>query len=174
MQYLLGVDWSKTRAYALGLNGLYVNLKGRESRGIVAPGEEYQKLLDRLERDLLAVRDPRTGAQVVTLVVQTPRDFHGPQIEIGPDIIVGYNKGYRSSWESPLGEFPREIFVDNPDPWSGDHLGDYRHVPGVLLTNKKITLDSPALYDLTVAILDEYGVPKAPEMLGQDCLGERE
>ena len=126
---------------------------------------------EQIERRLLELRDPRNGQQAVSLVVQTHRDFHGSQIDIGPDIIVGYNRGYRSSWDSPLGEFPKPIFVDNPDPWSGDHLGDYRHVPGVLLTNKKITLDEPALYDLTVAVLDEYGVAKPPEMIGRDCLG---
>jgi predicted AlkP superfamily phosphohydrolase/phosphomutase len=173
VEYLIGVDWSNTRAYALGLNGLYVNLKGREGRGIVNPGPEHQQLLDQLEKDLLELRDPRNGQQAVTLVVQTQRDLHGSQIDIGPDIIVGYNRGYRSSWESPLGEFPKEVFVDNPDPWSGDHLVDYRHVPGVLLTNRRITLDQPALFDLTVAILDEYGIQKTPEMLGQDCLGEQ-
>jgi predicted AlkP superfamily phosphohydrolase/phosphomutase len=174
VEYLFGVDWSKTKAYALGLNGLYVNLRGREGQGIVNPGAEQQELLDRLEADLLALRDPRNDQQAVTLVVQTERDFHGSEIAIGPDIIVGYNKGYRSSWESPLGEFPKEIFIDNPDPWSGDHLTDYRHVPGVLLTNQKITMEEPALYDLTVAILDEYGIDKTPEMLGQDCLERRE
>jgi predicted AlkP superfamily phosphohydrolase/phosphomutase len=172
VKYLLGVDWKKTKAYALGLNGLYVNLAGRERQGIVTPGPEYQELLDRLEKELLELRDPRNGKRAVTLVVQTRRDFHGEQIKIGPDIIVGYNLGYRSSWDSPLGEFPKEIFTDNPDPWSGDHLTDYRHVPGVLLTNKRITMDEPALYDLTVAILDEYGVGKTAQMQGRDCLGE--
>jgi predicted AlkP superfamily phosphohydrolase/phosphomutase len=165
------VDWSQTRAYALGLNGLYVNLEGREQRGIVKPGAEYEKLLDQLEKDLLEMVDPRNGQHAVTLVTRTHRDFHGPHIDIGPDIIVGYNMGYRSSWESPLGSFPREIFVDNLDEWSGDHAMDHRLVPGVLLTNRKITLEEPALYDLTVAILDEYGIPKTEEMIGEDCLG---
>ncbi len=166
------VDWSRTKAYALGLNGLYVNLRGREANGIVNPGREHQELLDQLERDLLGMVDPRNGNQVVTLVVQTKRDFHGPYLDVGPDIIVGYNWGYRCSWETPLGEFPEEVFVDNDNPWSGDHSVDYRHVPGVLLTNKKITMDAPGLRDLTVGILDEYGVAKTQEMLGQDCLGE--
>jgi predicted AlkP superfamily phosphohydrolase/phosphomutase len=164
-------DWSQTKAYAVGLNGLYVNLKGRERRGIVEP-EEYDKLLDQLEKDLLELVDPRNGNDVVTLITRTHRDFHGPHVDIGPDIIVGYNWGYRSSWESPLGTFPREVFVDNLDEWSGTHLNDYRLVPGVLLTNKKITLEQPALYDLTVAILDEYGIPKLKEMIGEDCLDD--
>ena len=97
--------------------------------------------------------------------------FHGEYADDGPDIVVGYNWGYRSSWTSPLGEFPKQIFTDNIEAWSGDHSVDYRLVPGVLIANRPIMLDEPALYDLTVAVLDEYGVEKTDEMIGQDCLG---
>jgi predicted AlkP superfamily phosphohydrolase/phosphomutase len=169
--WFANVDWSRTTAYAVGLNGLYVNLGGREKRGIVSPGPDYEKLLDRLERDLLEMRDPRDDQQAVTLVIRTHRDFSEEHVDIGPDIIVGYNWGYRSSWKSPLGGFPREVFVDNDDAWSGDHSVDYRQVPGVLISNREITLDEPALYDLTVAILDEYGIPRPDGMIGEDCLG---
>jgi predicted AlkP superfamily phosphohydrolase/phosphomutase len=168
-ELFMNVDWKRTKAYGLGLNGLYVNLKGREKNGIV-PEEQYEEILDQLEQDLLAMRDPRNGRQPVSLVTRTHRDFHGDEVEIGPDIIVGYNWGYRVSWESPLGEFPKEVFVDNIEPWSGDHCVDYRVTPGVLITNQNITMDKPALYDLTVAVLDEYGVKPLPEMIGQDCL----
>jgi predicted AlkP superfamily phosphohydrolase/phosphomutase len=167
------VDWSRTQAYALGLNSLYVNLRGRERNGVVNPGRDHEELLARLEKDLLEMVDPRNGKKAVSLVVNTRRDFHGPFVEEGPDLIVGYDWGYRSSWASPLGEFPREIFLDNRDAWSGDHSMDYRHVPGVLITNKKITLDQPALHDLTVGVLDEYGVEKPEQMIGSDCLGDR-
>ena len=164
------VDWTRTRAYAMGLNGLYVNLKGREKNGIVEPGEAHTQLLDELEKELRLLRDPENDQPAVTLTVRPRRDFHGKHAKNGPDIIVGYNSGYRSSWESPLGEFPKDLFVDNHDAWSGDHAVDYRHVPGVLLTNRKITLEEPALYDLTVAILALYGVPKTSEMIGSNCL----
>ena len=167
----LNVDWSGTRAYAFGLNGLYVNLRGRERNGIVTPGEEYQQLLDELEEDLLAMKDPDNGQSAVTLVVRTHRDFQDMNLDVAPDMIVGYNRGYRSSWESPLGEFTREIFADNDQPWSGDHSMDHRLVPGVLISNRRITLEQPALYDLTVAVLDEYGVSKNADMIGP--LGRR-
>ena len=105
-------------------------------------------------------------------MVNTRRDFHGPLAGSGPDLLVGYSRGYRSSWDSPLGKYPPELFVDNRQPWSGDHSVDYRLVPGVLISNRPITLEQPALYDLTVAILDEYGVPKPEQMIGRDCLGD--
>jgi len=100
------------------------------------------------------------------------RDFSGPYRESGPDLLVGYAWGYRSSWESPLGAFPREVYVDNMNAWSGDHCIDNRRVPGVLISNRKITLPTPALHDLTVAVLDEYGLPPLPGMIGRDCLGD--
>ncbi|RPJ85528.1 MAG: hypothetical protein EHM18_10130, partial [Acidobacteria bacterium] len=103
------VDWSGTQAYALGLNGLYVNLRGRESNGIVSEGAEYDQVLDRLEADLLAMRDPRNGNHPITLVTRTHRDLKGTNMVSAPDLIIGYNRGYRSSWKSPLGEFPREV-----------------------------------------------------------------
>ena len=166
------VDWSNTTAYAVGLQGLYVNLRGREANGVVAPGPAYDALLDRLARDLLAMRDPMNGAQPITLAYRTHRELRGPYSDLAPDIIVGYNRGYRTSWESPLGAFPREVFVDNTEAWSGDHSIDYRLVPGVLLTNRRITLSEPALHDLTVAVLDEFGVAPLAEMIGRDCLAE--
>jgi predicted AlkP superfamily phosphohydrolase/phosphomutase len=168
--FFSNVDWSRTRAYAVGLNGLYVNLRGREYRGIVSQGYDYQTLLSDLERDLLAMKDPRNGRNPVAFVLRTGEEYSAASAAKSPDLIVGYARGYRSSWKSPLGEFPREVFADNLDPWSGDHSIDFREVPGVLLTNRKITLEKPALYDLTVAVLDEYGVGKLPHMLGQDCL----
>ena len=169
----LDVDWSGTRAYAFGLAGIYVNLRGRERDGVVEPGAHYERLLDELERDLLAMVDPRSGRRPVSLVHRPRESYDGPHVDQGPDLIIGYARGYRSSWESPLGEFPAEVFVDNDDPWSGDHQNDYRLVPGVLLTNRRIALETPALADLAVAVLDEFGVAALPEMVGQDAIAPR-
>ncbi len=169
----VNVDWARTRAYAFGMGGVYVNLRGREREGIVEPGAEYDRLLDELERDLLAMVDERTGANPISLIYQTPDRFAGPHLGEGPDIIVGYSRGYRYSWDGPLGEFGPEIIVDNDDEWSGDHTNDYRLVPGVLLTNQRISLETPALHDLTVAVLDEFGVAPLPEMIGEDTLAPR-
>jgi predicted AlkP superfamily phosphohydrolase/phosphomutase len=173
LELFTNVDWDRTRAYASGLIGIYLNLKGRESKGVV-PESEYDRLLDQLEKDLYEIRDPKNGKQVVTLVTRPRRDFHGPLKDAGPDIIVGYNEDYRIAWESTLGGMPRELFVDNTAAWSGDHQVDYRLVPGILVTNRKITLENPSLIDLTVGVLDEFGVPPAKTMLGRDCLGDKD
>src|SRR6185295_15233468 len=127
-------------------------------------------LLDELERALLAMKDTRNGHAPVSLVVRPGRDFHGAEKEKGPDILVGYSRGYRSSSDSPLGLFPKAIFVDNRNSWSGDHCIDYRLVPGILVTNRRIKSQTPTLADLSVSILQEYGVAPGKGMMGKDIL----
>jgi predicted AlkP superfamily phosphohydrolase/phosphomutase len=165
------VDWDRTRAYALGLNGVYINLRGRERSGAVAP-EQYRAVVAGLKADLLDLTDPRTGQAVITAVAEPAVDFHGSHPDVQPDLIVGYAWGYRTSWKSPLGGFPRPVIVDNDDVWSGDHSIDPRLVPGVLMANRPITLDAPALYDLPVAILDAYDIPAPDPMIGRDCIAD--
>ena len=126
--------------------------------------QNRHRLLDELQGALLAMTDERNGNRPISLVHRTGTEFAGPHLTLGPDLIVGYSRGYRSSWENPLGEFPPEVIVDNDDPWSGDHQNDYRLVPGILLTNQRITRDQPALADLTVSVLDEFNVPSLPDM----------
>ena len=169
-EFFSNVDWSQTKAYAAGLNGLYVNLKGREREGVVDPATEYEAVLDELESALLAMKDPRHDQAAVSLVLRPRRDFTGPEKDSGPDILVGFSHGYRSSWDSPLGMFPKEVFVDNLSAWSGDHCIDNRLVPGVLVTNQRIKSETPSLADLTVAVLDEFDIKPADNLIGDDIL----
>ncbi|MBI5710687.1 MAG: alkaline phosphatase family protein [Candidatus Eisenbacteria bacterium] len=164
---LRDVLWRRTRAYALGLNGLYVNLLGREKKGIVRPSAEYDGLLDDLSRKLLALRDPETGEQVVTRVYRARDVYHGPEVAAAPDLIVGYNRGYRGSDESALGSFTPSWLTPNLAKWSGDHCMDHTLVPGVLLANRPIAVADPTLLDLPVTILDLYGIAKPARMSGR-------
>jgi predicted AlkP superfamily phosphohydrolase/phosphomutase len=161
------VFWRKTRAYAAGLNGLYVNLIGREGRGIVASGKEYDALIDELVAKLLAFRDPENGQQIITEVVRARDAFHGSQAAKAPDLIVGYNRGYRSSDDSALGTVTADLLTPNLGKWTGDHCMDHRLVPGILVTNRKVTEPEPNLLDLPVTILSLYGVKAPAQMSGR-------
>ena len=161
------VFWRRTRAYAAGLNGLYVNLAGREGKGIVAPGAEYDALLAEIEKGLLAFRDPETGEQVVTRVYRTRDAYHGSEVTHAPDLIVGYNRGYRSSDDSALGTITPELITPNLGKWTGDHCMDHTLVPGVLLMNRPLTAENPTLVDLPVTILSMFGVPAPAQMKGR-------
>ena len=156
------VDWSKTQAYALGLNGLYLNLAGREKQGIVPAGPESLDLLKRITSDLLALRD--NGKAVVESVYAPPRSA------VAPDLIVGYARGYRGSWQTALGAAPDSLIEDNTDAWIGDHCINPADVPGVLFSTRKLTVQEPRLKDVTVSILRLFGVSPAPGMSGRNVL----
>ncbi len=145
--------WQTKKAYALGLNGLYVNAKGQERRDLLAE----------LREQLLAWRDPANGNRVVTSVALTPEGTPGSP----PDMIVGYSPGYRVSWQTALGEAPPVIFEDNQDAWIGDHCIDAAAVPGVLFSSRPVRVSDPELKDLTVSILALFGVERGPGMTGR-------
>lgn len=152
------VVWEKTKAYGLGINGLYVNVAGREKNGSVAESERLDLMRD-IRDKLLATIDPKTGQPAVTRVYLREETFSdGGWRDIGPDIIVGYAKGTRASSASSLGELSAEVFADNIDDWPGDHLMDHETVPGILLTNRPLAKPAPTLRDLGGAILAEFGV----------------
>ena len=165
-EFYSNVDWSRTRAYPLGLNGLYINERGREGMGIVNPSEK-DKLLDEIAEKLLQVKDGKTGEQAILRVYKTREVYTDPDEKLVPDAIIGYNSGYRASWETAVGSFPDVLFTDNEERWSGDHCMASEVVPGIVVTNKKIKLANPCLRDLTPTMLAEFGIEAPPEMIGR-------
>ena len=160
-------DWGLTRAYGLGINGLYLNLAGRERFGIVAPSER-DALLDELREKLLAVRDPVDGQPAISAVYRTDQVYHGPQTRHAPDLIVGYRRGYRSSWGTALGTITDEVFSDNDESWSADHCMATKELPGVCFSTKPILHDGPSLVDLAPTILEEFGLTPPKAMTGSN------
>ncbi|HLY17612.1 MAG TPA: alkaline phosphatase family protein, partial [Bryobacteraceae bacterium] len=161
------VDWSRTQAYALGLNGVYVNQKGRERGGIVSPGAETGAVVQKIAARMLAFRDPDNGKPVIRAVTLPRSEFHGNALANAPDMIVGYAPAYRASWQTALGAVPPRLVEDNTDEWRGDHCVDSRAVPGVLISNRKSRLPDPQLADVTVSILNEFGIARPADMRGR-------
>jgi predicted AlkP superfamily phosphohydrolase/phosphomutase len=166
------VDWSRTRAYGLGINGLYLNVRGREREGVVDPAQA-DALLREIRQRLLEIRDPKDGSQVITRIDLASEAYQGPYAHSGPDALVGYNRGYRSGWKTILGAFPADVLEDNTNAWSGDHCMDFTKVPGVLLSNRKIDAQTPALTDIAPTILSEFGIAKTKDMMGQSVFQPR-
>ena len=160
------VDWSKTQAYALGLNAIYVNLSGRERNGIV-PKSAAAGLVEQIASRLKAFRDPDKGAEVVSAAWAPHPRFDG-DIEYAPDLVVGYTPGYRSSWGGALGSVSSALIEDNRDAWIGDHCIDARHVPGVLIGSRTSNASDPDLKDLPVSILGLFGISAARPGAGRD------
>ena len=152
------VDWSRTRAYTMGLNGLYMNVKGREREGIVEAGAESESLKEDLRGKLDGLVDPASGKVGITGMFDCDAVYAGPYVDNAPDLIVGYGEGFRASWDSVMGKVTTAIFEDNLKAWSGDHCVDPRLVPGVLFSNRKIAIEKPAIVDVAPTVIKLFGL----------------
>ena len=156
--YFKGVDWSRTRAYTMGLSGLYLNLKGREAGGIVEPGVEADALSRELIAKLSGLCDEEMDTECISSVYAAKAIFTGPYVPDAPDFIVGYSEGYRTSWDAAVGKTSASVVEDNPKAWSGDHAVDPLLVPGVLFCNRKVESADPGIEDLAPTALSLFGL----------------
>jgi predicted AlkP superfamily phosphohydrolase/phosphomutase len=161
------IDWTRTRAFSLGLTGMFVNRKGREQSGIVSEGDEYRKLVAELAEKLEALTDPATGRPAIRKVRATYECFDGPYRLDAPDLLIGYEGGYRNSWECATGAVTESVFSDNTKSWSGDHCVDPEIVPGIFFCNRKIAGERPRLIDIPVSIIELFGQKRARYMQGE-------
>ena len=168
--FLRHVDWAKTRAYAIGLSGIYLNLKGREAQGIVL-SEEAGSVKAAIAKGLSGLVDRERRDRIAIERVQ-PREavYHGAHVDEAPDLLVDFAPGYRVSWSSSMGGIAASQLEYNVKKWSGDHIIDPDHVPGVLFMNRPFRGDGARLLDLAPTILAALGVPKGPAMEGDSLL----
>jgi predicted AlkP superfamily phosphohydrolase/phosphomutase len=153
------VDWSRTRAYAMGLGQIYFNLRGREARGIVSPGAEAKQLADELSARLLTMTDPDDGARIVRSVYQRDDVYAGEFLHNASELQVGMEDGYRVSWQTTLGGSPPGIVYPNMKKWSGDHGGyDFATTAGVLVSNKPLASETPSIVDIAPTVLKFFGI----------------
>lgn len=162
-----GVDWTRTRAYALGLNGMYLNIKGRERTGIVESGAEAAQVRNELCSKLTGLTDPETSRVAILRVFDAQKAYSGPYRENAPDLIVGFGEGYRASWDSVQGKVTSRIFDLNHKAWSGDHCIDPSLVPGILFSNWQIAGDQHAIVDIAPTLLQTFGVNVPSHMDGK-------
>lgn len=165
--YLRGIDWDKTRAYTFGLAGIYFNLEGREAKGIVKSGADAKALARELCGKLTGLRDEERDTVAVHRAYPKEEVYSGPYSRVAPDVVVGYNVGYRAGWDAALGRIGGPIFQDNTKAWSGDHSIDPPLIPGVLFCNRKFDDADPGIEDLAPTALDLFGFEPPKYMDGQ-------
>ena len=167
-QFWENVDWSKTKAYSMGLGEMYINLKGREAQGIVEPGAEYDALKNELKQRLVAMVDPETNQHPVRRVVSREEAYTKFDPNMIPDLFLMNNDGYRVSWQTSLGGVPKQIFEDNKNVWSGDHCSvDPEIVKGIFFTNQKLQSNrAPYIGDIYPTVLGKLGVKPPYEVDG--------
>ena len=163
------VDWDKTKAYALGLNGLYLNLQDREFNGVVDPFGAL-KIITEIKKKLEQVKDPLNGKKIIRQAYKPVDVYNGDYVDQAPDLVIGYEPGYRISDTATLGKFPKQVINDRTDKWSSDHCMDPNVVPGVFLSNKRIIANDPALQDLAATIIKQFGIKPPADMSNKPVL----
>jgi predicted AlkP superfamily phosphohydrolase/phosphomutase len=148
------VDWSRTKAYSVGLGQIYLNLRGREKDGILDRGPETDRLLEEIREKLLAFKDPDTGQPVIQGVYLGSKIFHGPRMAEAPDLQVDFRDGYRTSWQTSLGAIPAGIVVANMKKWSGDHCAsDPSDTQGIFFSNRRLAAGEPSILDIGPTVI---------------------
>jgi len=164
------VDWSRTKAYSVGFASIYLNLEGREGKGIVSESEK-----DSLKKEIISklggLTDPKTGKKAIVRLYDGAEAYSAGHADNAPDIVVGFEQGYRMSWQNSIGGVTPWIISDNKGAWRGDHLVDRSRVPGVLFTNFKTNHGNPSLADIAPTVLSIVGIDVPPEMTGKSLHG---
>jgi predicted AlkP superfamily phosphohydrolase/phosphomutase len=170
-EFFVNVDWSRTRAYAMGLGNIYINLAGREGQGIVQPGEEYRQLLAEIRDRLEAYTDAETGEHPVAHVFTRDEAYGVYDPQLIPDLFPSNSRGYRVGWQDTLGIIAREVVEPNLDVWSGDHCSVYPPlVDGVLFSNQPLDAPDPYMADVPATLLDLFDVEPSVELDGESLL----
>jgi predicted AlkP superfamily phosphohydrolase/phosphomutase len=168
-QFWPNVDWSRTKAYALGLGDVYLNVKGREAQGIVEPGEEYERIRNQLIQDIEAYVDPETGDHPVRRALKREQVYSKYDPNLIPDVILANDDKYRVSWQTSLGGIPPHILQLNARKWSGDHCSfDAEITKGIFFANRKLDVSGGInIMDLYPTILNYLGVPVPDSLDGK-------
>jgi predicted AlkP superfamily phosphohydrolase/phosphomutase len=162
------VDWSRTKAYALGFGGIYLNVVGREKDGSVMPGQEYDDVRRKIREGLEALVDPVTGDHPISKVWTREELYTGFDANLIPDLRAGNGLNYRVSWQTALGGVPPDVLDDNHKAWSGDHCStDPDLVRGILFSNRKIEKADPSVVDIAPTVLKVFGLEIPATMDGK-------
>jgi predicted AlkP superfamily phosphohydrolase/phosphomutase len=164
-EWLRDVDWSRTKAYAIGLTGVFLNIEGREAQGSVKPGADAAKVKAEIMAAMAGLKDG--GPVAINEAFDTAKLYSGPYIQNAPDLIIGFNDGYRTSWDGATGVVSGPVFEDNVKAWSGDHCIDPRLVPGILFASRPIDRKDPSLVDIAPTVLRLFGLDPPAHMDGK-------
>jgi len=165
--YLRGIDWGRTRAYSFGLAGMYLNVKGREGEGAVEPADA-PALMQEIADKLTGLVDEERGVVGISKAYPKSECYSGPYTRAAPDIVVGYNEGYRVGWDTAIGKMGKSVFEDNTKAWSGDHSMDPPMIPGVLFCNREFSSEDPGIEDMAPTALSLFGFDRPAFMDGRD------
>ena len=138
-------------------------------------GEEATALKAEIVDKLSRLTDPKTGRRVIRKMYDAMATYTGPYRDDAPDLMIGYERGFRNSWDAAVGKVTPEVITDNTKSWSGDHCVDPQVVPGILFSDQELRAGRPLpnMVDLAPTILELLGVEPPGYMTGKSLLPRR-
>ena len=164
------MDWNKTGAYSLGFSSIYLNLKGREGSGIIQPGSEAKTLAKKIADDFKSFKSPENMDRIARNVYFPEQIYSGQYLANSPDLIIGFDSGYRMSWQTAIGGTPKQLLEPNLKKWSGDHIVDPPLVSGILFLNQKKNTPAPKCLDIAPTVLTAMGISPPREIKGKTLI----
>ncbi len=163
------IAWERTRAYAVPIyypiTGVWVNLVGRQDKGTVTPGVEYERVRDELIERLSGLRHPETGTPLVQGVWRREDVYQGPHAQDASDVIVETAPGYHGGFDLD------HLVTDVPDALlrqvSGSHVFEGIFVAAGGPFRRGVVLDPPSVADVLPTALHLLGVPLPDDLDGR-------
>lgn len=159
------IDWEKTKAFSASFTqqGIYINLNGRQPKGIVEPGKEYEELRKLLISELRKLTDPETGNPVVTDLFMREDVYNGTFLEYAPDIMFILEDG-RYQADNVIGN---KIFEACNSRMTGTH-----RMEGIIAVRghgikQEWMIENAEIIDLAPTILYSLGIPLPDDMEGK-------
>lgn len=160
--------WEKTKAFyyplAYPAGGIMINVKGRQPKGVVNAGKEYDELVNSIIQNLLAYRDHNTGEKVVERALRRDQLYHGPYVHNFPDIVYVLNRNYGSGKEL-FGRHITSVPALRLSKLSGVHL-----MNGVFIAYgpkiKPCHIQGARIIDVAPTVLYSSGLPIPDNMDG--------
>jgi predicted AlkP superfamily phosphohydrolase/phosphomutase len=164
------IAWPETKAYRVRMlapiEGIEINLKGRQPEGTVAPGAEYEALRDQILQKLADLKEPDTGERLVLRAFRREELYDGPYVERAPDIVFELKPGYEGGPAlSPptVGPIPSSYLKMR----SGNHTMTGIFVARGPFVRRGVELPDIQLADVTPTILYYLGLPIPENMDGR-------
>jgi predicted AlkP superfamily phosphohydrolase/phosphomutase len=167
------IDWKRTKAYRFPMyppvEGIMINVVGRQPEGCVQPGEEYEAIRTRILEEMRSLRDPKTGEPIVLEAYRREELYHGERLETAPDLILVTQDQYKGG--SSIDQLVSEVPLDVISKLSGVHRMD-----GIILAQgphirRNTYIEGAGIIDVAPTVMYALGMPIPTDMDGKPLAG---
>lgn len=173
MMNLDAIDWKHTKAYRFPMyppvEGIMINVIGRQAEGCVQAGEEYEALRTQILEEARTLREPGSGEPIVLEAYRREELYHGERLETAPDIILVTKDCYKGG--TGIDELISQVPLDVISKLSGVHRMD-----GIILAQgphirRNALIEGAGIIDVAPTVLYALGMSIPSDMDGKTLSG---